>query len=354
MLASDIPARFNIPFADAAGPGYIRPVPQASQIGIEDGAASLTDGFPPDTFTPVTAGGVPPFGQDFNGLLYQITAWNQWQAAGGPVRWDSTFSTAIGGYPQGATVMSAAVVGLFWLSLVDNNTSNPDTGGANWRAFSFGDAGGYGVTAGTAAAMTVTLAPTPTAYTTGMRIYPKAGTTNPAGGVTINLMGPSGLLGAKSIKLYDGSDPGAGLITAGMVLDLVYDGTNWVYANAPYGPTAAAGTNTGQLATTAFVRSTLLASAAYKYVGATSATPLTAFSYYMIDTRSAPVTLTLPASPTAGDFLIFADAFYTWGTNIVTLQRNGQTIMGQASDLTADADGIQFALVFDGSTWRLE
>ncbi len=82
MLAADIPTKFNIPFADNAGGAFIRPIPEASQIGIEAGAASLNDGFPPDTFTPVSAGGTPPFGRDFNGLLNQITAWNRWQNAG--------------------------------------------------------------------------------------------------------------------------------------------------------------------------------------------------------------------------------------------------------------------------------
>jgi len=62
MLSTSIPPKFPIPFANAAGPSFIRPIPTASQIGIQDGAASLTDGFPPDCFTPVVAGGTPPFG----------------------------------------------------------------------------------------------------------------------------------------------------------------------------------------------------------------------------------------------------------------------------------------------------
>ena len=135
MLASAIPTKFSIPFANGAGGGYIRTIPTASQIGITNGAASLTDGFPPVTFLPVGAGGTPPFGQDFNGLLNQISAWNQWQGAGGPVKYDATFSAAIGGYPAGATIQSAVTFALVWVSLVDNNTSNPDTGGANWASF---------------------------------------------------------------------------------------------------------------------------------------------------------------------------------------------------------------------------
>jgi hypothetical protein len=135
MLQSSIPAKFTIPFGNSAGAGYIRTIPTASQIGIQSGAASLTDGFPPLTFVAAGAGGVSPFGEDMNGILKQITQWNQWQSAGGPVIWDSAFSAAVGGYPLGAIVMSGVTLGLMFISLVDNNISDPDTGGSNWTGF---------------------------------------------------------------------------------------------------------------------------------------------------------------------------------------------------------------------------
>lgn len=134
MLSSSVPTKFNIPWANGASTPYIRPVPQASQIGIQNGAASLTDGFPPLTFQPITSGGVPPFGADMNGILNQATAWLRWFSAGGPVAWDSAFSTAVGGYPKNCIVQSATTDGLLWRSTVDNNTTNPDTGGAGWVA----------------------------------------------------------------------------------------------------------------------------------------------------------------------------------------------------------------------------
>jgi hypothetical protein len=163
MQASDIPAKFNVPFANAAGGGYVRAIPAASQIGIVDGAASLADGFPPDTFTAVAAGGVPPFGQDFNGILKQITAWSRWMSAGGRVAWDSAFSAAVGGYPQGAIVGSPVTLGLCWLSMTDNNVTNPDTGGAGWARWPLSrtkevlssDLSDTGVSAGTYAGATV-------------------------------------------------------------------------------------------------------------------------------------------------------------------------------------------------------
>lgn len=131
MQESDLPPRFTYPFANAAGVGYIDVVPVTSQIGITDGAASFHDGFPPDCFLPTVSGGVPPFGQDFNGILNVITKWIWFLQAGQSVVYNASFQTTIGGYPAGA-VLRKLDNSAFFVSLVDNNTSNPETGGANW------------------------------------------------------------------------------------------------------------------------------------------------------------------------------------------------------------------------------
>jgi hypothetical protein len=142
MLASQIPARIPLPFANS---GTKNTIPTASQIGITAGAASLTDGFPPLTFTPLDAGGVPPAGADFNGVLNAITAVQQWQSAGGSFTFNTAFSTSIGGYPNGATLISTSG-DTNWLSTVDNNTTDPDSAGsAGWISL---DAYGIGAVTG--------------------------------------------------------------------------------------------------------------------------------------------------------------------------------------------------------------
>jgi hypothetical protein len=134
MLAFQIPTKFSIPFASSASGGNIRTIPVTT---ADPTAASLTLGFPPDCFLPITAGGVPPNGADFNGIINQMTAWNQWQGAGSPApAYDSVFSSAIGGYPAGAVLSNASIIGYFWISLVDSNTTDPDTGGAGWQSVS--------------------------------------------------------------------------------------------------------------------------------------------------------------------------------------------------------------------------
>ena len=136
MQSSNIPAKIPLPFAYAAGPSYKNTIPTASQIGITNGRASLTDGFPPLTFTALSAGGVPPFGADFNGILNEVTAIQQWQNAGGMFYYDSVFSTAVGGYPAGAVLQSTSKNGL-WISNTENNTTDPDAGGAGWISFAW-------------------------------------------------------------------------------------------------------------------------------------------------------------------------------------------------------------------------
>lgn len=137
MDSASIPTKVDVVWASGAGPTYTRQVPDASQQPSQPYAASFTTGFPPDTFIAPEAGGAGPDGRDVNGVLQQLSAWIQWQAAGGPIVYDGTFQTAVGGYPQGAVVSSAAYLGVLWLSTADNNVTDPDSGGSGWaRLFS--------------------------------------------------------------------------------------------------------------------------------------------------------------------------------------------------------------------------
>tara|TARA_R100000900_G_scaffold65612_1_gene52205 strand:- start:1644 stop:3122 length:1479 start_codon:yes stop_codon:yes gene_type:complete len=53
---------------------------------------------------------------------------------------------------------------------------------------------------------------------------------------------------------------------------------------------------------------------------------------YFVDTSSAAITVTLPASPSQGDIVAVADYAGTAGTNAITLARNGSNFEGAAND----------------------
>ena len=129
MQSSDIPSKSPRVFAQSATGPYVRAVPQTT---VDPAAASFDIGFPPQTFTDEGAGGTPPDGRDFNGILNHLSGWVRWMMAGGPIRYDSAFQAAIGGYPLGALVQSVATPGVIWRSTTNNNVTNPDTGGAGW------------------------------------------------------------------------------------------------------------------------------------------------------------------------------------------------------------------------------
>lgn len=143
MLASAIPIKFNEIWAASASSTYVTyPIPVTTGTA---GRASLDQGFPAVTFTPVGSGGDAPDGRDMNGILQQITAWSQWQQIGGPITYDSAIQTAISGYPKGAVVQSATTAGKFWLSTADSNATNPDTGGGGWAVYNNSYTAGSGL-----------------------------------------------------------------------------------------------------------------------------------------------------------------------------------------------------------------
>lgn len=95
------------------------------------GSAGYDQGFPAINMTAKEAGGIPPFGQDFNGILFSITEILRYMQAGGIPTFSSAMSSAIGGYGKGAVVLGADGVTVFQ-NTVDGNTSNPNSGGSGW------------------------------------------------------------------------------------------------------------------------------------------------------------------------------------------------------------------------------
>lgn len=134
MPAPSSPPVIVIPFANA---GARNSIPVPSQIGVNDGAASLTDGFPPRTMLPIPPG-IPPDGKDLNGILFDATSHIVWMQAGGRYYWDSAVAAA-GGYPLYALLASTGSPTLLWLNLSAGNATDPDGGSpADWQGVQLG------------------------------------------------------------------------------------------------------------------------------------------------------------------------------------------------------------------------
>lgn len=70
------------------------------------------------------------------------------------------------------------------------------------------------------------------------------------------------------------------------------------------------------------------------------------------DTTGGSFTVTLPAAPATGFQVYIADGA-DWGTNNLTVARNGSTIEGLAEDLILDIQGAAVQLIYDGTTWEV-
>ncbi len=341
MQASQLPSKIYLPFAYS---GTKNTIPVASQIDIKPGAASFTDGFPPLTLTPVSSGGVPPFGADFNGILYALSLIQQWQSGGGLFTYDATWSLDNGGYPQGAVlakVTTAAFTGSIsgttltvtavtsgviavgqvlsgsgvtadtvitaygtgtggagtytvnnsqtlasdaltssgepgqWMSLVDDNTSDPDAGGAGWVAIGpyAVQSGDYSTGADTGAvnALSVALTPTPATLTPGMSFWVTGIKATNTGAATVtvatsggNVTLPIQFPGAVPLS---GGELVAGYSALLRINEAATAATLLQSTAVDVAPTPPLGDNSTKLATTAFVTAAIASSA--NLVGAT-------------------------------------------------------------------------------------
>ena len=251
MQSTDIPVKFSEPFAYGAGAGYITtPVPLTTSSA---GRASLTLGFPPTTFEPESSGGNPPWGADMNGALYQITAWIRWATAGGiPTTYDDTFAAAVGGYPAGALLQSLTA-GHYWYNGTNNNSSNPDTGGAGWTIFPDvliqAQAGNAALDTGGVNAFAVTLSPLPASLAAikyaPIRVVAANANTSTTPTITFAIVG-----GTATVTMINSS--GAALSVgqisrAGQIFEGYLDGTYFQVTSPPPGVAPAVGLRPGMI-----------------------------------------------------------------------------------------------------------
>jgi hypothetical protein len=120
----------------------------------------------------------------------------------------------------------------------------------------------------------------------------------------------------------------------GASVQLVYDGTTWeVYTQVGTGTLSGVG--------------------GLEYVVKTANYTASSLEGVLADTSGGAFTVTLPASPGTGAQVVIADSGNAWGTNNLTIARNGSTIDSVAEDLVCDITGASIQLVYDGATWEV-
>src|SRR6056300_1364435 len=81
-----------------------------------------------------------------------------------------------------------------------------------------------------------------------------------------------------------------------------------------------------------------------------TATSAVAGNGYFIDTTCAAHTINLPSSPSAGDKIAIKDYAATFGTNNLTIGRNGNNIQGVANDSLISTNRASIILVYSDAT----
>ena len=81
-----------------------------------------------------------------------------------------------------------------------------------------------------------------------------------------------------------------------------------------------------------------------------TALSLTASNTEFIIVTAGSITITLPASPSSGDYVIVKDGTGSCSTNTFTVDRNGSNIASAASDLIFDKDFAQVTMTYINAT----
>ena len=145
--------------------------------------------------------------------------------------------------------------------------------------------------------------------------------------IEISTMVPGAASGSSSVNV-------ANVVGIGNIATINKDGnsSNVLYGNGVFASLPATG-------------------ASYAWTIVSSNVSTAAFNGYFVDTSVGAKTITLPGSPSLGDSIKINDLAGTFGSNNLTVSRNGQPIEGVAADLTVDYNQATLEIVYSNSTY---
>jgi hypothetical protein len=96
-------------------------------------------------------------------------------------------------------------------------------------------------------------------------------------------------------------------------------------------------------------------SASFNFTTKTTTYTAVTGDHLLADTSGGAFTITLPATPTAGDYIEFNDAKETWATNNLTIARNGSNIDSLAENLVCNVSS-KIGLTYINATigWKVD
>lgn len=117
--------------------GTKNPIQKVRQVGQQAQDMTWNDGTPNITLTAEADGGLPPKGQDFNGVVNAISTHSIFSQNGNRYKFDPSVVSEFGGYEKDAIIQSNDG-SREYISLVDNNTNDPNIGGVAgvWAIYS--------------------------------------------------------------------------------------------------------------------------------------------------------------------------------------------------------------------------
>ncbi len=333
---------------------------------------------------PITGGGVPPEGQDFNGIFYDITSHTVWVNAGGQYAFDATLAAAIGGYPVGIVLQNNAGTSSYVNVLANNATdfnSTPSSIGVSWipyagaALFQMGTTW-CGTSTGSANAQILTPVPPLAAYVAGQTLSFIAGFTN-SGALTVNVSG----LGIRNVYKDGPAGPiplAGGEVVAGNILTVKDDGTRFQLAATELGTAALANASSNTGTVSAFTGPSVIGHIAVFSDtlgtlidgGAITAGPATVLNYlsngatigpgsYIIDTSVSSFAVTLLAGVGYGVNWSFADAAGSLSPNNMTINLGAYTFttpkssIVQVGPIVCNSVGLAFTLWNAGTTLKI-
>ena len=212
----------------------------------------------------------------------------------------------------------------------------------------------YAADTGSANAYVVTFSGVSTAYSAGLRIQFKAGNAN-TGASTINVNAQ----GAKSITYQDGNALASGTIAVNSIVDVMYDGTQFLLMNDPAGATGGDVTGPASATDNAVVRfdgttGKLVQNSVVTIadstgdisgVGQLNATTVDTTNLEVTNIKAIDGTAAASIANSTGVVSITANPVLSGGTANGVLYLNGSKVATSGSALTFDGSGLGINMI---------